>query len=272
MTYVPLTPVDLALAALLLVVTGAVSVAFKLGLVRSISISAVRMCLQLAVVGLVLKLVLESGSALYTLLFAIVMLIATGHEAASRQERPFAGPMSMVLGAAAPFLAGLLATLFASVAIIGSDPWYAPRYLLPLLGMTIGNALSGSILVLDAITWSAERERATIEARLALGQSRLEALSDVMRRGLKAGLTPILSAMSVTGLVSLPGMMTGQILAGADPVEATKYQVMIMFLIAGANGLCVVLTALAAIFFLTDERDRLRLDRLAPNARRNGTA
>jgi putative ABC transport system permease protein len=69
--------------------------------------------------------------------------------------------------------------------------------------------------------------------------------------------------MAATGVVSLPGMMTGQILAGIEPVAAAKYQVMIMFLSAGATGLAVVLAGLGAVLLLTDERHRLRLDRLA---------
>ena len=262
MTTVTLTSFDLAVSSILMLMTAGISMAFRLGLERTLAISAARMCLQLAAVGLILKVVLESGSGLYTALFAAVMLVATCYEAAARQDRPFRGIASYVLGGAAPFLAGLLATMFAVTMIIGSEPWYAPRYLLPLLGMTIGNALSGAILVLDTITGSVARERSAIEAQLALGATRFEALSDVMRRGLKAGMTPILSAMAVSGIVSLPGMMTGQILAGADPVEATKYQIMILFLIAGATGIAVVLAGAGAVLLLTDERHRLRLDRL----------
>lgn len=263
MSYVSLTPTDLAVAALLLVLTGVLSLAFRLGLEKTLAVSAARMCLQLGVVGFVLKLVFESGSLLATFAFATMMFLATAYEAGARQERRFAGATSYLIGGAAPFLAGLVASLFAAVAIIGSEPWWAPRFLLPILGMMIGNALSGVTLVLDTITSAATRERPAIEARLALGATRTEALQDVLRRGLRTGLTPILTAMAVTGLVSLPGMMTGQILAGADPVEATKYQVMIMFLIAGATGLAVVLAGLCAVGLLTDERHRLRLDRLS---------
>jgi putative ABC transport system permease protein len=264
MTYVPLTPLDLGLAALLLVLTGGLSLAFRLGLERTILISAVRMCVQLGVVALILKLVFDSGSMLATAAFALMMLVATAYEVVSRQERRFQGPVSYLIGGAAPFMAGLVASLFAVSAIIGAEPWWSPRYLLPILGMMVGNALAGVTLVLDTITTAATRDRAAIEGRLALGATRMDALQDVLRRGLKTGLTPILTAMAVAGLVSLPGMMTGQILAGADPVDAMKYQVMIMFLIAGATGIAVVLAGLVAVGLLTDERHRLRLDRLAP--------
>ncbi len=83
-------------------------------------------------------------------------------------------------------------------------------------------------------------------------------------KALRNGLMPIINAMSAAGLIALPGMMTGQILAGADPVEAVKYQILIMFLIAGGTGIAVLLTVAAGVRRLTDSRHRLRLDRLRP--------
>ena len=116
------------------------------------------------------------------------------------------------------------------------------------------------------MTSAAIRERAQIEARLALGATRFVAFEDILRRSLRTGLMPILNAMAAAGVVSLPGMMTGQILAGIDPVEAAKYQVLIMFLIAGATSVAVLAGALASVWLLTDERHRLRLDRLNAHA------
>jgi putative ABC transport system permease protein len=156
-----------------------------------------------------------------------------------------------------------VATLFAVTVVIEPDPWYAPRYILPILGMMLGNALSGTSLVLDSMTQGALRERVAIEGRIALGETRFEAMHDVLRRSLVTGLMPILTAMAATGIVSLPGMMTGQILAGIEPIAAAKYQVMIMLLIVGATGLAVFMAGLGAVLLLTDERHRLRLDRIS---------
>lgn len=263
MSYVPLEIPDLALAALLLIANGVVSFWFRLGLERSLAISALRMIVQLSVVALALRFIFELNSPLWTVLFAIFMAAAAAFEVISRQERRLAGPIAMALGAGAPFFAGLVATMFATTLVIGPDPWYAPRYVLPLFGMMLGNAMSGTSLVLDAITSAAVRDRAAIEARLALGASRFEALDGILRRALTTGLMPILTAMATTGVVALPGMMTGQILAGIDPVSAAKYQVMIMFLIAGSTGIAVVAAGLGAVLLITDERHRLRLDRLS---------
>jgi putative ABC transport system permease protein len=141
--------------------------------------------------------------------------------------------------------------------IIAPDPWYAPRYILPVLGMVLGNTMTAVALVLDGLSEAASRDRAAIEARLALGARRFGALSDPLRSALRTAMTPMLNAMATTGIVALPGMMTGQIIAGADPVGAAKYQVLIMFLIAGATALGAFLAAVGAVFLLTDERHRL---------------
>ncbi len=263
MTYVPLAYGDLALAALLLIANGIVSFWFQLGLERTIAISAIRMVVQLGIVALALKFIFSLDAPLWTVLFALFMTGAAAYEIVSRQERRIAGPVALALGAGAPFFSGLIATLFATTVVIGPEPWYAPRYVLPIFGMMLGNALSGTSLVLDAMTSSAVRERTAIEARLALGASRFEALDAILRRALTTGMMPILTAMAATGVVSLPGMMTGQILAGVDPVSAAKYQVMILFLIAGATGVAVVTAGLGSVLLLTDERHRLRLDRLS---------
>jgi UDP-glucose/iron transport system permease protein len=117
--------------------------------------------------------------------------------------------------------------------------------------------------VLDTFCETVTRERTAIEARLALGAQRQEAMSGALRASLRTGMTPILTSMATTGIVALPGMMTGQILAGADPVEAVKYQVLIMFLIAAATALASFFGGLGAALLLTDKRHRLRLERLA---------
>ena len=263
MTYVPLSLSDLAIASILLIISGGLSIGFRLGLEKTIAISAVRMIVQLGLVALVLKFVFELGSPLWTALIAGLMIAAATYEITSRQDRRFRGWHAFAISAGPPFIAGLLGTMIAALAIINGDPWYAPRYILPILGMMLGNALSGVSLVLDTMTEAATRDRAAIEGRLALGATSFEALGDALRRGVKTGLMPILVSMASTGIIALPGMMTGQILAGINPVDAAKYQVMILLLVAGATGIAVFGAGLGAVWLLTDDRQRLRLDRLA---------
>jgi UDP-glucose/iron transport system permease protein len=262
MTYVPLNIADLALAASLILINGAVSWAFSLGLERTLIVNAARMTVQLALIGFVLKWIFEQTSPLWTLGLAIIMVLVAGYEIVSRLSRRPKGFEAYLLGSGTLLVVGTLATTFALVGIIGPDPWYQPRYVLPILGMVLGNAMTGIALTASTLLETAARDRAAIEARLALGADRFTAISATLRLALKTGLMPILNAMAASGIVALPGMMTGQILAGLDPIEATKYQIMIMFLIAGATALGVVLAGYGTVTLLTDARHRLRLDRL----------
>jgi putative ABC transport system permease protein len=145
---------------------------------------------------------------------------------------------------------------------ISPDPWYDPRYAIPILGMILGNTMNGVSVGLDRLVSGAVVRRAAIEARLMLGATASEAMRGVSREAMRAGLIPTVNGMAAAGLVSLPGMMTGQILAGVEPVEAVKYQILIMFLIAGGTGLGLLAAVMAAARRLTDSRHRLRLDRL----------
>jgi putative ABC transport system permease protein len=154
--------------------------------------------------------------------------------------------------------------LLALLVLVQPTPWYHPRFALPMLGMVLGNAMTGISLGLNTLTTAAVRERTAIEAQLTLGALKWDALRPALRQALKNGFMPIINSMAATGVVALPGMMTGQILAGVDPAEAVKYQILIMFLIAGATGTGVLLAVLGTAWRLTDDRHRLRLDRLAP--------
>lgn len=253
---------DLALAASLLAVNAGISIWLQLGLARPTLLAAARMVVQLGLMGLALELLFSLVSPFWTALFALAMVLFAGREASARQERPLAGLWGYGLGTTSMLAAAAVVTIFALTTQVRPEPWYDPRYAIPMLGMILGNTMNGVSLGLHTLTSTAARERAAIEARLALGQPRGMALRHVMAGALKTALMPIVNAMAAAGLVSLPGMMTGQILSGVDPQEAVKYQLLIMFLIAGATGLGVLGAVLLQVGRLTDERHRLRLDRL----------
>lgn len=263
MPLIPLDYRDLAVAALLLLVNGVLSVALALRLERPLAVAALRMVVQLTLVGVVLKQLFAMQSPWLTLGVATVMVGFAGHEIMGRQERRLLGGWTYGLGTGAMAFAATLVMLVALTTAVRPDPWYDARYAIPLLGMVLGNTMSGISLALHTLSTAAVRERAAIEARLALGGTRWQAMRTLQRQALRTGLMPIVNAMSATGLVSLPGMMTGQILGGVDPGEAVKYQILIMFLIAGSTGLGVLLATFGAVHRLTDARDRLRLDRLS---------
>ncbi len=265
MSYIALDDLDLALAALLVVLNGGLSLALQLGLARQLAIATLRMIVQLLLVGLVLEVLFSLVSPLWTGLAALVMLLFAGREIMARQERRLTGFWAYGLGTSCMLVAATLVTMFALVVQVSPDPWYHPRYSLPLLGMVLGNTMTGISLGLHTLTTGLTRDRAAVEARLALGATRYEAVLPVSRAAMRTALMPIINSMAATGLVALPGMMTGQILAGADPVEAVKYQILVMFLIAGGTGLGATSAVMAGGHRLTDARHRLRLDRLTPS-------
>ena len=264
MSFITLNYVDLALASLLLLISGFMTVYLRLGLGRQLAVAALRMVVQLSLVGLVLKTLFALVSPLWTGLVALVMIGFAGYEVVARQKRKFIGAWTYGVGTTSLTVAATLVTALALTTQIRPDPWFDPRYALPLLGMILGNTMNGVSIGLDRLLASAVRERTAIETRLALGHDRMRAFLPFVRDACRAALIHIVNSMSAAGLVSLPGMMTGQILAGIAPVEAVKYQILIMFLIAGSTSIGVLIAVYTAVHRLTDGRHRLRLDRLRP--------
>lgn len=262
MTYTALNYWDIALAATLLGINAALSVVYKLGVAKRLAISATRMVVQLSLVGLVLHALFETTSAWLTLLVALIMIGFAGRESMARQDRRFSGLWGYGLGTGSMLAAAGVVTLFALATQFHADPWYDPRYAIPVLGMILGNTMTGVSLALDRLMSEASDRRTAIEARLSLGHSFNDAIQVPRRNAMRAGLIPTVNGMAAAGLVSLPGMMTGQILAGVEPVEAVKYQLLIMFLIAGGTALGVFASVMIGVTRLTDHRQRLRLDRL----------
>jgi len=115
---------------------------------------------------------------------------------------------------------------------------------------------------LNHVFATVSRERNAIEAQLALGADRFSAFRDIIRRAVRAGLLPLMNQMAAAGIITMPGIMTGQVLAGMDPLAAAKYQILLMFLLAGGGFLATIGAVYLAVSRLSDERDRLRLDRL----------
>ena len=262
MSYVTLGLNDLAIAACLILINGAISILFSLGIARSLLISAVRMGVQLGAIGFALKFIFDQSSPFWTAALVVVMLLVAAREVIARQKYRFHGFWSYFVGGGALTISSLSVAIFALTAVIGPDPWYIPRYVLPILGMILGNSMTAVALGLDTLLVTARRERRGIEARLAQGASWRTASQPLVNEALRTAMMPIINAMAASGIVSLPGMMTGQILAGVDPVEAVKYQIVIMFLIAGATAFGALMAVLAATRLLTDPRERLRLDRV----------
>jgi putative ABC transport system permease protein len=262
MVVISLSPLDLSIAACLVLLLALVSFRMKLGVTRPLIISGLRTTIQLLLIGFVLKTVFDHAHPLWLFLIGLMMVMVAGREVMGRQTRRFTGWWGFGIGATSMFLSSFSITLLSLLVIISVDPWYEPQYAIPLLGMLMGNTMNGIALGLERLTATAWSQRQVIEARLILGESWKEAIADIRKESVRGGMIPIINSMAVAGLVSLPGMMTGQILAGSPPVEAVKYQILIMFLIASGTGFGTMAAVRLGAHRLFDDRHRLRLDRL----------
>ena len=263
-----LGPADLTIAGALLLASAGLSLVLGLGLARPIVVAAIRTMLQLTLVGYVLGRVFAAASPGVVFATAAVMMSAATYEIAARQERPLRGVWRYGLGGASMAGATVLVVAVGYATNLRPAVWYDPRVLVPLIGIILGSVMSAISVGLNGLEIAVTRERNAIEARLALGATRFEALGVPIRGAVRAGLIPILNQMAAAGLVTLPGMMTGQILAGADPRGAATYQILTLFLLAAAGLLGTVAAVYGAAWRLTDARHRLRPDRLGPPSRR----
>jgi putative ABC transport system permease protein len=262
MTTILLTPIDVATAASLLVLDAGLSLWLNVGVHRQLFVAAARMVVQLIAIGYLLKLIFAMNSPAATLLLVTVMVVIAAREVAARPERRFAGGFNIAIGIGAVGSSTLITVVLALTTAIRPQPWFEPHYAIPLAGIILGSVLNSASISLDSILTSVRRERPGIEARLSLGGTYREAMAPLVRESVRRGLLPVINQMSAAGIVTLPGIMTGQILAGLDPMEAVKYQILLMFLLSGGSGIAAVVTTYAAAWRLTDDRSRLRLDRL----------
>lgn len=256
----PIALWQVALSAGLMLVSVGLSAWLKLGLGRDIVISGLRMTVQLLLVGLILGWVFSLNAPLPILAIGLVMTLLAAQAASARPKKRYPG--ILLDSFLAVFGSSFLLTGLALSGIIRVRPWFEAQYAIPILGMVLGNTLTGVALSLDRFTADLSSRRGEVENLLALGATRWEAAHPLIRDALRTGMMPTLNSMLVMGIVSLPGMMTGQILAGENPQNAVRYQIIIMFVLAASStlgSLGVVLLAFRALF---DQRDRLRSERL----------
>jgi putative ABC transport system permease protein len=238
MNYQNLSALDMAIAASLILINGALSLMLRLGLERVLLWAAVRTVVQLLAIGYVLGWVFEFAYWYVVLPIMCLMTLIAGASAAGRGKRTYAG--QRIDSIASVWISSWLVTAVGLFAVIRIHPWYEPQYAIPILGMILGNTLTGVSLGMERMTQELTTGRGTIEMILALGGTRWEAAQQAARHAVRAGMMPTLNQMTVVGIVSLPGMMTGQVLAGESPEDAVRYQIVIMFLIAAASALGTV--------------------------------
>ncbi len=254
-----LTPWDLVIASGMIVLLAISSILLQLNIAKQLVIAACRNVVQLLLIGYILKLIFNTNNLYLLATIATIMLLVAGYEINARQKYPLKRWVGFKIGTSALFLSSFAMALLTLTVIVAPTPWYSPQYSIPLLGMLLGNTMNGISLGMDKLNQSVYQQKQIIEQRLMLGHRYQDAIKDIRIESVRTGMIPIVNSMAIAGLVSLPGMMTGQILSGTPPVEAVKYQILIFFLIASGTGFGIMTAVWMISKRMFDERQRLDL-------------
>ena len=223
---------DLALSIGLILIAVGISRWQNLGLVKDFIIGAIRTVVQLVLVGYVLVYIF-AVDRWYVTFAALLLMLTVATIAAARRKKKASRELQWITGSAMLIGSGLT-LLYVTTLVVRVHPWHDPRYLIPIFGMIVGSAMNGASLAIERLSSEMESRAGEIEAYLALGASYQKASEQPLRQALRASLIPTVNGLMVVGIVTLPGMMTGQILAGSSPLTAVRYQIVVVFMQAAA--------------------------------------
>jgi len=236
---------QVGLAVVFVAVVIVVSARQALGLERDLIVGTVRTIVQLYLVGIVLAAVFAAGRWYWVALVLVAMTLVATQAAVARLKRPIPGRYE--IAATAIVVSTALTLGWVIAVVVRVRPWYEPQYIIPLAGMILGNAMTSAALAGDRLQSDLRVRTDEIEAMLALGFSGREAVQPMVRSAVRAAMIPTVSGMMTVGLVQLPGMMTGQILGGASPLVAIRYQIVVVFMLAVATSLASLLFVRLAV-------------------------
>lgn len=248
---------QLLFSLIFVLLAGGASLVWHLGLGRSLLVGTLRTFAQLALMGYALVFIFRLESAALTLgVFGAMVLAALQIVHGRVKERqvallwPMLGTMLVSYAVVAVVVTGV---------IVGAKPWWRPQYFIPIAGMIIGNSMNALAISLDRLFADLRNQRDLVEMHLCLGADAREASEEIVRGAIRAGMIPSINAMMGVGIVFLPGMMTGQILSGIEPLTAIRYQIVVMVMLVGSTALSTVAVALLARRRCFGPGDRLLL-------------
>ncbi|MGM0877424.1 MAG: ABC transporter permease [Bacillota bacterium] len=225
---------------------------------KRIIISTARMTIQLILVGYILTYIFEQPNPYLITLIVFLMLIFAVFNTYKQVAKPLSKKLKQII--AISMVAGSLVTLiYFNFVVIHFQPWYEPQYLIPIAGMIIGNSMTGIILGVKNLIEGIQRERHLIEGALMLGAKPEAATKSVVNSAFDSAILPTINNMVGMGIVFLPGMMTGQILAGISPLVAIEYQIAILLGITGSVALTVMIFTHFGYRTFFNERDQFEV-------------
>jgi putative ABC transport system permease protein len=254
---IELSPIDLIWALGMMAIAIGLSTWQRLGLEISLVIATGRTILQLLVVGYVLAVIFALNNPIPVLGVLVVMLSIATVTARHRIGKKIPRLVPVVF--ASMFFSTALVLCYTNLLIIQPKIWYDPQYLIPLAGIVLGSAMNGAAIAGERLVSIITSSRLEIETHLSLGATPQQAVGAYRKDAIRAGLIPILNQMMVVGVVTLPGMITGQLLSGIDPLNAASYQILIMFMLAFANLTTALLVTQGLIRQFFNAQSQLQL-------------
>ena len=247
MSSVNVTLGELAASLALVAIAAAASLWRRADLEADLGIAVLRSFLQLTAVGYVIQAIFDSDS-LWLVALLLVVMVGFGSFTARGRARGVPGALGPIVIALAISTALTLGLVLA----LGVFDAQA-RYLVPVGGMVIGNAMTAAAVALNRLADEVSAERGRLEATLALGATARQAASGLVTRSLRSGLIPLIDQTKTTGIVTFPGVLVGSLVAGAEPVDAVRLQLILLWILLGAVSLAaVVATGLGYRGFFTD--------------------
>lgn len=230
---------------------------YKTGLIKDVVIGALRMTIQLSFVALYFSYIFELNSPYLNISWVLIMVIVSVFTTIKRsklQAKMFVLPVFTAIVVSLV----LIDTFFLGF-IIGLDNIFDARYFIPISGMILGNSMNHNIIGLNAYFDKLKNNNQLYYFMLINKNDQKSALLPYMRDAISKAINPLIATMTVMGLISLPGMMTGQILGGSDPSTAVKYQILILLAIFVSSNLNLVLTLIFSNRFVFDKFGKLKI-------------
>lgn len=226
---------QLALGVIFILFAGASSLVYKLGLEKDLIVGTIRTFAQLFLMGYALTLIFALNLGwvvvgIYALMIGFAALTIKGR--IKEKSVPFFLPTFFSM-----MFSYMTVTILITGVIVGADPWWKPQYFIPLGGMVVGNSMTAIAISLDRMFSELRSRSDEVEMMLSLGADYKEASREVFTDAMKAGMIPSINSMMGVGVVFIPGMMTGQILAGSDPLVAIRYQIVVMLMLVGSTAI-----------------------------------
>lgn len=247
---------SLALGSLVMIIPIIVLWYYRTGLLKDLFISTARMSIQLMLAGFYLKYIFALDNLYINIGWVVLMIIAASSTIVKRADL-------QIKDFYLPVLFGVLINVIINgaifaLAVMSGQEFFSARYLIPIMGMVIGNTLTATIVGIKSFFQSIQKDEDHYKYMLMCGASKSESLFDYISAALKMAFSPTIAQNATIGLIWLPGMMTGQILGGSDPLTAIKYQILIIVAIFAGGVLSVMTTLSLTKNFAFDDLDMLK--------------